>query len=35
MLDLDPGEGVRLAECAEVARWVREILRDIGTSPSR
>ena len=33
MLDLDPGEGVTLAECAEVARWVREILADIGHEP--
>lgn len=26
ILDLDPGEGVGLSECAEVARWVRDIL---------
>ena len=26
MLDLDPGAGATLAECAEVARWVRELL---------
>lgn len=30
VLDLDPGEGVGLAECAEVARWCREILQDMG-----
>jgi bifunctional non-homologous end joining protein LigD len=30
VLDLDPGEGVGLAECAEVARLVRAILGDIG-----
>ena len=33
VLDLDPGEGVTLAECAEVARWVREILAGIGHEP--
>ena len=33
VLDLDPGEGVGLAECAEVARWARAILRDIGLDP--
>ena len=33
VLDLDPGEGVRLAECAEVARWVRDILADMGHEP--
>ncbi|GAA3633838.1 ATP-dependent DNA ligase [Microlunatus ginsengisoli] len=33
VLDLDPGEGVSLAECAEVAGWVREILADIGHDP--
>ena len=33
VLDLDPGEGVSLAECAEVALWVREILADIGHDP--
>lgn len=33
VLDLDPGPGVGLAECAEVARWAREILRDIGLDP--
>jgi bifunctional non-homologous end joining protein LigD len=26
VLDLDPGPGVGLAECAEVARWARGIL---------
>ena len=33
VLDLDPGEGVTLAEAAEVARWARDILRDIGHDP--
>jgi bifunctional non-homologous end joining protein LigD len=33
VLDLDPGPGVSLAECAEIARLVREILRDIGHDP--
>lgn len=33
VLDLDPGEGVGLAKCAEVARWAREILADIGHEP--
>jgi len=33
VLDLDPGEGVALAEVAEVARWARAILRDIGHDP--
>ena len=33
VLDLDPGQGVGLAECAEVARWVRAILEDIGLQP--
>jgi len=33
VLDLDPGPGVGLAECAEVARWARAILRDIGLDP--
>ncbi|WP_394262498.1 ATP-dependent DNA ligase [Trueperella sp.] len=35
VLDLDPGEGVGLAECAEVARWCREILdgMDMETFP--
>jgi bifunctional non-homologous end joining protein LigD len=30
VLDLDPGEGVTLAECAEVAGWVREVLEGAG-----
>ncbi len=30
VLDLDPGEGVGLAECAEVARWCREVLDGMG-----
>ncbi|MEQ6898950.1 ATP-dependent DNA ligase [Microbacterium sp. KR10-403] len=30
VLDLDPGPGVGLAECAQVARWARDILQDIG-----
>jgi bifunctional non-homologous end joining protein LigD len=34
VLDLDPGPDVGLAECAEVARWVRAILLDIGLDPS-
>ncbi len=33
VLDLDPGEGVTLAQAAEVARWARAILRDIGHDP--
>ena len=33
MLDLDPGEGVGLAECAEVARLARTILTDMGLDP--
>ena len=33
VLDLDPGEGVSLAQCAEVARWAQEILTDIGHAP--
>ncbi len=33
VLDLDPGEGVSLAECAEVARWAQEILTDVGHAP--
>jgi len=33
VLDLDPGPGVGLAECAEVARWARAILRDMGLDP--
>jgi bifunctional non-homologous end joining protein LigD len=30
VLDLDPGPGVGLAECAEVARWARPILDGMG-----
>ncbi|QLD13067.1 ATP-dependent DNA ligase [Microbacterium oleivorans] len=30
VLDLDPGPGVGLAECAEVARWVRDIVAGVG-----
>jgi bifunctional non-homologous end joining protein LigD len=30
VLDLDPGPGTGLAECAEVARWCREILGGMG-----
>ncbi|OZD51042.1 ATP-dependent DNA ligase [Rhodococcus sp. 06-1477-1B] len=33
VLDLDPGPGVGLAACAEVARWARVILHDIGLDP--
>ncbi|MDQ1083891.1 MULTISPECIES: ATP-dependent DNA ligase [Microbacterium] len=33
VLDLDPGPGVGLPECAEVARWARAILQDIGLDP--
>lgn len=33
VLDLDPGDGVGLRECAEVARWARAILRDMGLDP--
>ncbi|MFG6278361.1 ATP-dependent DNA ligase [Microbacterium sp. 5K110] len=33
VLDLDPGPGVGLLECAEVARWARSILRDMGLDP--
>ena len=33
VLDLDPGAGVSLADCAEIARWARDILRDIGHDP--
>lgn len=33
VLDLDPGEGVTLAECAEVAGWVREVLAGLGHEP--
>ncbi|MGY4856640.1 ATP-dependent DNA ligase [Cryobacterium sp. AP23] len=30
VLDLDPGEGVGLAECAQVAGWARALLLDMG-----
>ena len=30
VLDLDPGPGVTLADCAEVARWVRAVLAGVG-----
>ena len=33
VLDLDPGEGAGLAECAEVARLARAILTDMGLDP--
>ncbi len=33
VLDLDPGEGAGLAECAEVARHARSILQDMGLDP--
>jgi bifunctional non-homologous end joining protein LigD len=33
VLDLDPGEGTGLVECAEVARWAREILEGVGLEP--
>lgn len=33
VLDLDPGPGVGLAECAEVARRARSILHDMGLDP--
>ena len=33
VLDLDPGPGAGLAECAQVARWAREILLDMGLDP--
>ncbi len=33
VLDLDPGPGVTLADCAEIALACREILRDIGHDP--
>ena len=33
VLDLDPGPGVGLQECAEVARWARAILIDMGLDP--
>jgi bifunctional non-homologous end joining protein LigD len=33
VLDLDPGPGVSLAECARIAILLRDILRDIGHDP--
>ncbi|MBD8042359.1 ATP-dependent DNA ligase [Arthrobacter sp. Sa2BUA2] len=33
VLDLDPGDGASLAECAEVARLARGILTDMGLDP--
>lgn len=33
VLDLDPGPGAGLAECAVVARWARAILVDLGMDP--
>lgn len=33
VLDLDPGEGVTLGDCAQVACWAEEILSDIGHRP--
>jgi bifunctional non-homologous end joining protein LigD len=33
VLDLDPGDGVGLAECAQVARWARALLQDMGLEP--
>jgi bifunctional non-homologous end joining protein LigD len=33
VLDLDPGEGAGLPECAEVARLARDILKDVGLDP--
>jgi bifunctional non-homologous end joining protein LigD len=32
VFDLDPGEGVGLRECAQVALWVRHALADLGLS---
>ncbi len=33
VLDLDPGEGVTLADCAEIARQARDVLHGIGHDP--
>lgn len=33
VLDLDPGPGAGLAECAQVAQWAREILAPMGLDP--
>lgn len=31
VFDLDPGPGVGLADCAQVARWLREVLQEAGS----
>ena len=33
VLDMDPGPGVGLQECAEVAFWAREVLQGMGLDP--
>lgn len=33
VLDLDPGPGAGLPECAEVARWARAVLQGMGLEP--
>ncbi|MFJ6113754.1 ATP-dependent DNA ligase [Agrococcus sediminis] len=33
VLDLDPGPGADLDDCAQVALWVRELLEDVGLHP--
>ncbi|GGF26549.1 ATP-dependent DNA ligase [Subtercola lobariae] len=33
VLDLDPGDGTGLAECAEVAKYARELLQGMGLEP--
>jgi bifunctional non-homologous end joining protein LigD len=33
VLDLDPGPGAGLPECAQVARWARDILQPMGLEP--
>jgi bifunctional non-homologous end joining protein LigD len=33
VLDLDPGPGAGLAECAQVARWARAVLTGMGLDP--
>ena len=33
VLDLDPGPGTGLAECAEIARWAKVILEGMGLNP--
>lgn len=33
VLDLDPGEGAGLVECAIVAQWLREVLTGMGLDP--